>query len=109
MDPTRLHLRCFGRKDDDGTWFAMCLDLNLYARGDSVEEAQKKLHGAICDYVNDAFGDDAAYKGDLIPRRAPLSFWAEYYWLRVKLGAHAAAQNARAVLFNEDLPMRPVC
>lgn len=101
-----LLLRCFAQRDrQDGTWFVICLELNLYARADSFEDAKKKLHGVIASYLRDALTTDVAYLDDLVPRRAPLRFWLKYAfaWCCVKVGEQAG--NFRK--FKEALPMVP--
>ncbi len=45
----QLHLRCYAERDDDGSWFALCLDLNLYARSDTAKEVTNKLHEIVAD------------------------------------------------------------
>ena len=81
----QLHLRCYAERDDDGSWFALCLDLNLYARSDTAKEVTSKLHEIVADYVNEAFNVDSAYATQLIPRRAPAYFWVRYYWIALVL------------------------
>lgn len=101
-----LILRCFAEQDpQDGTWFAMCLDLNLYARGDSYAEVRRKLHDVIVAYLKDAIvGAERDHVGDLIPRRAPLYFWFRYacIWCRSKLHQLTTARR-----FKETLPLVP--
>ena len=86
MRPDDLILRGYA-VPDGGSFFAICLDLNIYARGKSVEEAVDRCFQFICDYINEAVSDDAEHIVDLIPRRAPLKFWVRYrlmqlvYWL----------------------------
>ncbi|UVT20103.1 MAG: DUF1902 domain-containing protein [Nitrospira sp.] len=78
-----LILRCYAEEEKDGTWFAICLDLNIYARGDSYEEARTKLNKlAIC-YLREAIEEDSQYFDDLVPRRAPLGFWMRYVYGKV--------------------------
>lgn len=105
LKPNQLVLRCFAERDQDGSWFTMCLDLNLYARGDSYEHARKKLHSVIVAYLKDALaGPEKDYISDLIPRPAPLYFWLRYafIWCCVKL---RNVTNKRK--FREFLPLVP--
>jgi predicted RNase H-like HicB family nuclease len=99
-----LKLRCFAERESDGTWFAMCLQLNLYARGDSLNEAQRKLHDVMRSYITDALTEDAQYLDDLLPRRAPAYFYLRYayVWCCVRI-AHAK----NMVKYNEALPLVP--
>lgn len=75
-----LVLRCYAEPDPDGTWFAICLDLNLYARGDSYDEARTKLTQVTVAYLHEALERDVQYFEDLVPRRAPWIFWLRYLW-----------------------------
>ena len=83
-----LILRCFAERDNDGTWFVMCIDLNLYARDDSFEAARKKLHIFIKDYLNDAVKDPYHFD-DLVPRKAPFYFFVRYYLIFIGIAPHA--------------------
>jgi predicted RNase H-like HicB family nuclease len=99
-----LVLRCYAEQEQDGSWFSMCLDLNLYARGDSYEHARNKLHNVIGSYLKDALTIDREYIGDLVMRRAPLYFWLRYFVILclVRLRKVAGARK-----FNEALPVIP--
>ena len=87
MNASQLVLRCYVEKEDDGAWFSICLDLNLYARADSQAEARSKLDKVILEYVIEAFTVDRPYIDSLMPRRAPASFWIRYWfaktWLKI--------------------------
>ena len=99
-----LVLRCYAEKEADGTWFTICLSLNLYARGDSFEQSRHKLHAVISAYLRDALTVDSEFVGDLIPRRAPLYFWLRYafIWCCVKIRDVATVRK-----FKEVLPLVP--
>lgn len=75
-----LKLRCYAEKDKDGTWFTACLELCLAAQADTFEEAKKKLHEMIHDYVLEALTIDREYINDLIPRKSPWHFFVKYYF-----------------------------
>ena len=81
-----LVLRCYAEQEADGTWFTICLALNLYARGDSYEQARQKLHSVIAAYLRDAVTVDSEHIGDLIPRPAPLYFWLRYAFIWCRIG-----------------------
>lgn len=99
-----LVLRCYAEKDGDGSWFAMCLALNLYSRGDSYEHARKKLHDVISAYLRDAVTTDSRYIEDLVPRRAPLSFYVRYAFIWCCVKARAIGDVRK---FKETLPLIP--
>lgn len=107
MKTRDLILRCYVEKDSDGTWFAMCIDLNLYARADSDREAKKKLHGFIKDYINEALTTDSEYIGSLIPRRAPVSFRLKYHLISLMCSFRNATRTCTHRKFNEHLPVVP--
>jgi predicted RNase H-like HicB family nuclease len=101
MIPSKLVVRCYAERDRDGSWFAMCLTLNLYARGESFEEVRGKLDRLIRSYLTEAITVDRQYYHSLVPRRAPLFFWVKYAlaWCMVKL--HEARR------FKLTLPLSP--
>ena len=103
MRPRDLVLRCFAQKESDGTWFAICLDLNLYARGDNFDEVKAKLRGFIRHYVKSALTTDRDYIGDLVPRRAPFAFWAKYFCMCTL--AWCGNQIAK-LMYRETLPLK---
>jgi predicted RNase H-like HicB family nuclease len=105
MKPSNLVLRGFAERDEDGSWFAICLELNLYARGDSFEEAKDKLQRLIRTYLSEAVNEDADYVDDLVPRRAPLYFWLRYATIWCLSRLHQARQQGRR--FKIPLPMVP--
>jgi hypothetical protein len=74
-------LRCMAYKEG-GLWVVVCLDLCLAAQDSSLEDAVNKLNAQIDDYVDEALNDrDFGYQ--LLNRRAPLSLWAKYYYIKL--------------------------
>lgn len=104
MKAKDLVLRCYLERENDGSWFAICLDLNLYCRADSSQEARNKLHSIIRDYIVEAVSEDSEYFSDLIPRRAPAYFWLRYYMIAL---VHRCRNAANGFRFFEHLPLRP--
>jgi hypothetical protein len=74
-------LKGYIRKDKDGQYKGICLTLNLAVRGRSLEETETKLLQLIVAYMTDAHVSGTLK--ELIPRRAPVSYYLEYYRLRV--------------------------
>lgn len=108
MKPSDLVLRCYAEQDSDGTWFTMCIDVNLYARGESFEEARQKLHGFIHEYVAEALTVDSAHIGDLIPRKAPSYFIFKYHFIGLVCQCKKVINVAKEMhrcLFQEYLPL----
>lgn len=88
-------------------WVTSCLDLCLAAQADTLDESKKKLEAMICEYVYDAVaGEDKAYAGQLLTRKAPVLEWAKYYVLvaRYRLGG---VKDGIYQLFTESLPLVP--
>jgi len=107
----RYVLRCYSERDADGTWFATCIDLNLYARADTPEEAQAKLHLIIADHMESVFALPVEEREHLIFRPAPLSFRLRYAWLLLKAAFGAMfhrnppSGNSPFRKFDEPSPM----
>lgn len=103
MKPNDLVLRCYAEKEHD-VWIAVCLDFCLAAQGDSFVEVKTKLEAQIADYVHDALvGDDKAFAHQLLTRKAPLQFWARYYWLKLKTSLF----HTTGAFFDEVMPLKP--
>ncbi|MGB5103188.1 MAG: hypothetical protein WBO04_07685 [Steroidobacteraceae bacterium] len=103
-----IRVRCYAERDPNGSWFAICLDLNLYARADSFLAVRHMLEGIVREYVVEAFGKDREYFEDLIPRRAPARFWLKYYaaeLLRRLLRRRDDRPDGGAVPFMEQMPL----
>ena len=108
-----LILRGFAKRDGDN-YFAICLDLNIYARGDTPEQAIEKCLDFVCEYIDEAYSDDIEHFSDLIPRKAPLRFWVEYRFMRLVVEVlnrlFARAKRPKNVgPFKKPLPMRLAC
>ncbi len=71
--------RCYTRKSPDGHYYAICLDLNLADKRETVDAAFAALDENILLYLESvrAHGDEST----AIPRPAPRAEWLEYYWL----------------------------
>jgi hypothetical protein len=104
LKPSQLVLRCIAERDSDGSWFAICIDLNLYAREDSFEQVKVKLNKLIIGYLREALTKDAEYIEDLLPRRAPLYFWIRYALAWCQMKVHQVGDWRK---FKLSLPMVP--
>jgi hypothetical protein len=107
MKPIDLKLRCYAEHEENTTWFAICIDLNLAAQADTFEEARAKLHTMVRDYVMEALTVDAQYIEDLIPRKAPWPFLLRHYRLSLLERFHKATRETATRLFTEHLPLIP--
>jgi hypothetical protein len=68
-------------RGENGQYEGVCLNLNLVACGRTLEETDKKLMDLILAYLTDA--QKSGTWNDLVPRRAPLSYYVEYYRLKI--------------------------
>ena len=105
MKLSDLVLRCYGEREDDGSWFAICLDLNIYARGKSAEEVKARLRTFIGEYLTEAVTKDREHFSDLVPRSAPFFFWWRYFRIWCYIKAHKTARDL--MKFKLPLPMVP--
>lgn len=81
-------LRGFIRRAEDGSGYeGICLTLNLPVRGRTIEETERKLHDLVIAYLRDAAQDGTW--NEFVPRRAPLSYYAAYYWYSLLAALHA--------------------
>lgn len=103
MTPKQLIVKCYAEQEGHD-WVAVCLDFNLAAQGDSFEEVKIKLESMINDYVYDALvGEDRRYAAQLLSRRAPLSLWIKYGFIKLKITLwHGAGK-----VFDEVMPLKP--
>jgi len=94
MNPFNLKLRGFSQKEPDGSWLAVCIDLNLVAQGDSQKESREKLHNMISGYLEEALTEDEKYFDDLVPRKSPFICLVRYYWIALlsKITHHSSQQ-----------------
>lgn len=105
MKPVNLILRGYAKREDNGLWYAVCLDFCLASQGNSLEETMENLHLQIREYVYDAVsGEDKEHIEYLFSRSAPLSQWATYYGLRILHKLHVM-KNGFTKLFLEPLPL----
>ena len=72
-------LRGYIEKVGEADFFAICLTVNICARGRSIEDAQKSLLAAVTMYIDDAVEENSL--SNWIPRRAPLRHYLRYLTL----------------------------
>ena len=100
MNPKELIVKCYA-KQEEGIWVAVCLDFCLATQGDSLNEVKRKLEEQITFYVGEAL-QDKEYGNQLLGRRAPVTQWLEYYFIRfTNMIYHKAS-----VVFDEMIPLR---
>ena len=74
----------------DGPFQGVCLTLNLVVRGKTIEETEEKLRDLIIAYLEDA--RKSGNWDDLVPRKAPFSYYQEYYALRLRSHFRSVAE-----------------
>ncbi len=104
MTLSDLVLRCYAERESDGSWFAICLDLNIYARGNSAEEVKSRLRRFVGEYLTEAVTKDREHFSDLVPRSAPMFFWWRYFRIKCYIAFH---QTRDLMKFKMPLPMVP--
>lgn len=77
-----LKIRCYAEKDGN-VWVAACIDFCLAAQDRSLDVAVEKLHQQIKDHVLYAL-EHKEYTQQLLSRKAPIHFFAKYYWILLK-------------------------
>ena len=105
MRPIQLLVRCYANKDGN-QWQAFCIDLCLAAQGDTFEEAHKKLHMMIVDYVNDALTIDRENADQLLSRKAPVKQIMTYHYYNL-LHSIGRLKKELHTLFKEAIPLVP--
>lgn len=103
MRANQLLLRFYAERKGS-QWQAFCIDLDLAAQGDSLQEVQKKIVLMAVSYVVDAFGQDREHADVLLSRKAPLRNRLRYQWLHLQNRVVRAAKNHLA--FERPLPLR---
>lgn len=100
IHPTELLVRCFAMRRD-GYWVAICVDLDLTVQANTAAQARKLLKAQIASYVADAVGVDSDHAQELLTRRAPLRYFALYYFAKL---VHA---SKRRMSYQAAMPMVP--
>jgi len=99
--PNQLVLRCMAHRQK-GRWVGVCLDLNLGAEADSLEELKSKMDEFVSSYIATVLDtDDRASVSDLISRKAPWKDWLKYYALRLHLFVRKLPDR---LIFKEYIP-----
>ncbi len=104
MRDRELTLRCLAEQDAPGVWVVLCLDFDLAAQGDSLEDAKARLEVLLTEYVEDAMtGPDRDHALTLLNRRSPWRYWLRYYWLMLMERWRGVREPRR--WFQETLPL----
>lgn len=66
-------------KKENGVLLAHCLELDIVATGETLEQVQKEIVGLVCAQVDYAFSNDNL---DNLYHPAPKEVWADFYACR---------------------------
>ena len=98
-------LRCYAEREEPDVWVALCLDFDLAAQGETLEQAREHLDAMINDYVEDALtGEDRDHAAALLNRRAPWRYWLRFYWFTLMASLRRRPALAH-MPFLESLPL----
>lgn len=110
--PLDLVLRCYLRRvrGSEQRWVAHCIDLDLWAAGDSPEAARRSMEDSVVGYLETVLDtQDQASIPRLLRRRAPLRYVLFWHLVRA---AHCIRRDGGPPLdsqtFEEHLPFRLV-
>ncbi len=100
--PSDLVLKCYGHRVKGGRWYGVCLNLNLAAEAESLEELRNKLHEMIGSYIETVLEtDDNDSIPALLSRRAPSLDWVRYYLIKLIISFRYFPDN---FTFKESIP-----
>ena len=100
---SNLVLRCYGHTINTGKWYGVCVDLNIAAEAESVDQLKKKLFKQILSYVEAVLDtDDHGSIPDLFERKAPLSDWIKYYFIKSII---SIGELKNKLVFKEFIPV----
>lgn len=77
----------------EGSWEAICLDLDIAVHGRSLDDVRARLNEAIGEYVEIAMAEDPVNRDALLNRKVPRLVRANYrarYYLGYLLGRKRA-------------------
>lgn len=86
LTPSNLLLRCYGHRVGTGKYYGVCLELNLAAEADSVDQLKKELGSMITSYIETVMDtDDQGSIPMLFDRPAPLGDHLKYHLIKILL------------------------
>jgi predicted RNase H-like HicB family nuclease len=102
-DMENVSFRCYAYRKSENCYVAYCLDLMLIGEGATMQGAVADLEESIHGYVEAAY--KTGWENDLIPRRARVGRWLEFYWLLFvhALGALVTMRFGGFQIFEERL------
>jgi len=86
VKPKNLLLRCYGYQSKKGNYVGVCLELNLSAEADSIEQLKRKMQKVIESYVDSVLDtDDKDSIAQLLGRHAPAWDYLVYYFIKLRI------------------------
>lgn len=86
--------RCYAH-GCDGSWEAICVDLDIAIQGSSFDEVRNLLNGAVASYVADAVKEAPEVREQLLARKAP---WYVTTYLNARLVLESFARGREKVM-----------
>ena len=79
-----MKLKCYGSQLISGKWYGICLNFNLAAEAETIDELKTKLNRMIKSYIEAVIDtNDPDSIPVLLSRRASLLSWLKYYALKM--------------------------
>jgi hypothetical protein len=76
-------IRCYGFQTPSGRWQGVCLDFNLAAEADTIDQLKNKMNDIIKSYIESVLDStDKSSIIELLNRKAPLKDWGFYYLIK---------------------------
>lgn len=102
ISPDKLVLRCYAHQSNEGSWYGVCLELNLATEAHSPEDLRRKMGEMISSYIETVLDtEDKASIPALLTRRAPFLDWVKYYVIKSLVYLRRFPGN---FVFEESIP-----
>ena len=72
-------LRCIAYPKGE-RYVGVCLDLSLYAEGDTVAGVRAQIESQVFSYMSHMV--EKGVEGEMFPRRAPAKYWLRYFGVK---------------------------
>ena len=104
LTPANFVLRCYGHQISSGKYYGVCLELNLAAEAESVDQLKKEMGSMITSYIKTVLDtEDHESIPNLIQRPAPALDHFKYHLFRFLLSIRKFQRN---FIFKEFIPFK---
>jgi hypothetical protein len=73
------NLRCIAYPKGE-RYVGVCLDLSLYAEGDTTDDVRAQLESQVISYMS--YIIEKGVEGEMFPRPAPAPYWLRYFVIK---------------------------